>query len=197
MTDIGGGSLLIAWQLKDKRVLIVGGGVVASQRIESLLVTDALITIIAPAEGLQVRTKELISEHSSRVVHFDRRFSGADDLDGVDMALTALDDNKLSEEIVHLCRERRIPVNVADIPPLCDFYFGAQIRDGPLQIMISTNGSGPRIAALIRTKLQEGLTGQEGRAIEKVGALRDKLKERVPGVGGNPFIRMVCRNALQ
>jgi len=102
----------------------------------------------------------------------------------MDMVLTALDNNELSQEIVEMCRERRIPVNAADIPPLCDFYFGAQIRDGPLQIMISTNGNGPRMASLIRTRLQNGLTGLEGQAITKIGQLRSKLKERAPGVGG-------------
>ncbi|KAF9526969.1 putative NAD(P)-binding-domain-containing protein [Crepidotus variabilis] len=182
----GGGSLLIAWQLSNKRVLIVGGGEVASQRIESILVTGATILLVSPAEGIGSRTKELVSKYkeSGKIVHIRRKFSETEDLENMDMVLTALDDNELSEKIVHMCRERRIPVNAADIPHLCDFYFGAQIRDGPLQIMISTNGNGPRMAALIRTRLQKGLTGLEGRAIEKVGLLRERLKERAPGVGG-------------
>ena len=45
--SLAGGSLLLAWQLKDKNVLIVGGGDVASGRIESVLVADAHITLIS------------------------------------------------------------------------------------------------------------------------------------------------------
>ncbi|KAJ7046917.1 siroheme synthase [Mycena alexandri] len=182
--SIGGGSLLIAWQLKDKNVLIVGGGEVASQRIESILTADALITLLAPAKGVHARTKELIDTYPSRITYYDRRFSGPAEIHKMDMVLTALDDVNRSREICDMCRQAKVPVNAADIPELCDFYFGAQIRDGPLQIMISTNGNGPRMAALMKKKIQSALSGREGEAIERVGVLRAQLKERVPGVGG-------------
>ncbi|KAF8623487.1 hypothetical protein AX15_006270 [Amanita polypyramis BW_CC] len=179
-----GRSLLIAWQLKDKNVLIVGGGEVAAQRIDSILHTDAHITLIAPSEGLGSRTRQFLASHPDRITYRDRLFSGAYDLKNVDMVLMALDDNEVSREIVELSRTARIPANAADIPHLCDFYFGAQIRDGPLQIMVSTNGNGPRMASLIRDAVKKSLTGAEGTAIQKVGELRELLKERAPGIGG-------------
>ncbi|TFK76294.1 siroheme biosynthesis protein MET8 [Pluteus cervinus] len=184
MASTGGGSLLIAWQLKDKTVLIVGGGEIAAQRIDSVLTTDACILLVCPSEGLSTRTAQLVSIHSTRITHFDRLFSGRGELTNVDMVLTALDDNERSRDICELCRERKIPVNAADIPDLCDFYFGAQIRDGPLQVMISTNGNGPKLAALVKDKIKSSFTGKEGEAITKVGRLRSQLKERAPGVGG-------------
>ena len=184
--SLGGGSLLIAWQLKDKRVLIVGGGEIAAQRIESILHTDADISVLAPNNGLHPRTKLLIDLRKDRISYIDRSLQSAEDLglDGIDMVLTALDDATLSGNIVALCRAVRIPVNAADLPDLCDFYFGAQLRDGPLQIVFSTNGNGPRMAALVRDRVQNALSGYEGEAITKVGILRGKLKERAPGVGG-------------
>jgi precorrin-2 dehydrogenase / sirohydrochlorin ferrochelatase len=183
-SNLGGGSLLIAWQLNDKNVLIVGGGEVASQRVESILVTDARITIISPEQGLSPRTKRFIQLYPDRISYYDRPFTGPVDFDKMDMVLTAIDDNDLSREIVEMCRKARVPVNAADIPDLCDFYFGAQVRDGPLQIMISTNGQGPRLSALIKQKIQGSLTGREGEAIRKVGELRQLLKVYEPGVGG-------------
>ena len=182
--NIGQGALLIAWQLKDKNVLIVGGGEVAAQRLESILTADAKITLLSPDKGLHPLTRRIISLRQDLIVYHDRPFQGPEELDNMDMVLTAIDNNELSHRIVMICRERRIPVNAADIPDLCDFYFGAQIRDGPLQIMISTNGNGPRMAALIKHRLREGLSGFEGEAIVKVGRLRNKLRERAPGVGG-------------
>lgn len=180
---LGGGSLLIAWQLKSKRVLIVGGGDVASSRIESVLVADARVTIICPSTGLHPLTKKFI-DGPHQITYHDRVFGGADDLIGVDMVLTAIDDVTQSRIICSLCRERKIPVNVADIPESCDFYFGSQIRDGPLQIMVSTNGQSPKLANLIKRKIEHSLPQQAGKAIEKVGELRAKLKDRAPGVGG-------------
>lgn len=179
----GGGSLLVAWQLKSKHVLIVGGGDVASGRIESVLVADARVTIICPSTGLHPLTKKFI-DGPYHITYYDRIFGSADDLIGVDMVLTAIDDVAQSRVICSLCREHKIPVNVADIPESCDFYFGSQIRDGPLQIMISTNGQSPKLANLIKQRIERGLPERAGKAIERVGELRGKLRERAPGVGG-------------
>jgi len=183
-SESGGGSLLIAWQLKDKNVLIVGGGEVAAQRIESILTTDAHIVIISPADNLHGRAQSLINTCSDRITLHNRLFSGPEELDDMDMVLTAVDDANLSQEICQLCRKAKIPVNAADLPELCDFYFGAQIRDGPLQIMISTNGNGPRMTHSIKKKLMKALSGIEGEAISRLGELRTRLKIRAPGVGG-------------
>lgn len=180
---LGGASLLVAWQLKDKHVLVVGGGDVASGRIESVLAADARVTIISPSSGLHPLTKQFIVGPYP-VTYHDRTFGGAEDLAGVDMVLTAIDDVSQSRIICTLCRDLKIPVNVADIPDSCDFFFGSQIRDGPLQIMVSTNGQSPKLANIIKRKIEKHLPEHVGIAIANVGRLRTLLKERAPGVGG-------------
>jgi len=181
---LSGGSLLVAWQVKNKRVLIVGGGDVASGRVESILVADAFITLICPSPGLHPLTDSLIQQHPDRITYHDRSFAGVDDLLDIDLVLTAIDDVQASREICALARARRIPINVADIPPSCDFYFGSQIRQGPLQIMISTNGQSPKLANIIKKQIEDSLAPHVGQAIERVGVLRSKLRDRAPGVGG-------------
>ena len=175
------GSLLIAWQLRDKHALVVGGGQVASSRVQHVLDAGAKVTVVSPAEGLNKGTKSLID--NNHITFHDRAFLSTD-LDDADMVLTAIDDVELSRKIGVSCRARRIPVNVADDPSYCDFYFGSQIRQGPLQIMVSTNGKGPKLANIIRRRIEESIPKGAGEAIEKVGLLREKLKERAPGVGG-------------
>jgi precorrin-2 dehydrogenase / sirohydrochlorin ferrochelatase len=181
-------SLLIAWQLKNKHVLVVGGGQVASSRIRQALAAGANLTVVSPVQGLSEETKSLIDtvvgSDDNHVIHRNRTFVSTD-LENVDMALTAIDDVDLSREIGTLCRARRIPVNVADDPAYCDFYFGSQIRQGPLQIMVSTNGKSPKLANIIRRKIEECIPEGAGEAIDKVGRVRERLKERAPGVGGD------------
>lgn len=179
---IGGSSLIVAWQLKGKHVLVVGGGEVSSGRIKSALASDAVISLVAPKDTLHPLTNFFV-QNSQQITHHDRYFS-VEDLEGIDMVLSAIDDVEWSKQIYTLCRERRIPVNVADIPSMCDFYFGSQIRNGPLQIMISTNGNGPKMANLIKTRIENTLPSNVGQAIENVGRLRSKLRDRAPGVGG-------------
>ncbi|KAI0016818.1 siroheme synthase middle domains-like protein [Xylariomycetidae sp. FL0641] len=187
----GGGSLILAWQIRNKNVLIVGGGEVAAGRILNVLNADAKVTVICPSSGLnpEVRHRVQVGE----VVHVDRVFQPSD-LDRLpepagavpDMVLVAIDDPAASTQIWKLCKEKRIPANIADVPPECDFYFGSVHRDGPLQIMVSTNGKGPRLAASIRKWIGTQLPSGVGDAIERIGELRAKLREVAPDPKDGP-----------
>lgn len=178
----GGGSLIVAYQVANKRVLIVGGGNVAAQRIKSALIADARITVVAPAGGLNDEVRHRI-EMGQVSCWRDRVFQDSD-LDDCDMVLTALDDHDESLRIGQLCRERRIPVNVADVPSMCDFYFMSQHRDGPVQLAVSTNGKGPKLANMIRTAIAQAqpLPSQLGKIAERMGELRAKVREWEPAL---------------
>lgn len=184
---VNGGSLMLAWQIHNRRVLLVGGGVVASGRLEKLLEADALITLVAPRDGLHPLVAHRTFDDPTtreRITYHDRTFGGEDDLDDVDMVMTAIDDVSASRHIYALAHARHISINCADMPPECDFYFGSQIRRGPLQVMVSTGGKGPKIANIIRRRIEDALPANVGSAIERVGELRAALRKRAPGVGG-------------
>lgn len=119
------------------------------------------------------------------VEYVDRKFEPSD-LDGVDMVLTAVDDPEASTQIWKLCKERKISANIADVPPECDFYFGSVHRDGPLQIMVSTNGNGPKLASIVRKQIAATLPNNIGAAIQNVGALRKKLRLVAPDIEEGP-----------
>lgn len=91
-----------------------------------------------------------------------------------------------STQVWQECKKRRIPANIADVPPECDFYFGSIHRDGPLQIMVSTNGKGPRMAAIVRRFIAKKLPGNVGEAIVNVGVLRSKLRKLAPDIKNGP-----------
>ncbi|KAK8080055.1 NAD(P)-binding domain protein [Apiospora hydei] len=165
----GGGSLILAWQIKNKPVLVVGGGEVAAGRILNLLNADAIVTVICPAEGLNPEVRHRIAHN--QVTHIDRnacrRPSTPDSpLGPPAMVLTAVDDPAASTQIWKLCQAARIPANIADVPPECDFYFGSVHRDGPLQIMTLPVGVGD--------------------AIERIGLLRARLRELSPEIEEGP-----------
>jgi precorrin-2 dehydrogenase/sirohydrochlorin ferrochelatase len=141
---------------------------------------DAHLTVLCPASGLNAEMKYRIYEEKSVDVFLDKSYGGPEDVEGYDMVLTAIDDVQTSRTICEVARSKRIPVNVADVPPECDFYFGSLIRRGPLQVMVSTGGKGPRIAASTRALIERALPSNIGRAIEKVGQLRAMLREKVP-----------------
>lgn len=108
------------------------------------------------------------------------------------MVLTAIDDPEASTRIWKYCKKMKVPANIADVPPECDFYFGSVHRDGPLQIMVSTNGNGPRLAAAIRRQIGEMLPQGTGDSITKVGQLRRKLRRIAPGKGTEDISRRMA-----
>ncbi|KAL2037554.1 hypothetical protein N7G274_009666 [Stereocaulon virgatum] len=179
----GGGSLILAWQIRNKRVLVVGGGEVAAGRILNVLNADAKVTVISPRSGLNPEVAHRIDK--GQVTYHDRKFEPSD-LDNVDMVLTAIDDPAASTVIWKLCKERKIAANIADVPPECDFYFGSVHRDGPLQIMVSTNGNGPKLASIVRKQIAANLPVDIGAAVQKVGMLRKKLRKVAPDIEEGP-----------
>ena len=151
---------------------------VAAGRILNVLNADARVTVVSPRDGLNEEVAYRVEQ--GQVDYVDRKFQSSD-LDGADMVLTAVDDPEASSQIWKLCKERKIAANIADVPPECDFYFGSVHRDGPLQIMVSTNGNGPKIASIVRKKIAATLPNNVGAAIQKVGTLRKKLRKIAPG----------------
>jgi precorrin-2 dehydrogenase/sirohydrochlorin ferrochelatase len=159
---------------------------VASGRLFFLLESGAHVTIVAPLPLDPSIAYRLLS-NPEQITHVPRDYQGRSDeikVENFAMVLTAIDDVEMSREVCHMARERHVPVNVADVPPECDFYFGAQFRRGPLQVMISTQGMGPKIGAIIRDRLAEAIPDDIESAIEGVGELRKDLRKRAPGVGG-------------
>jgi precorrin-2 dehydrogenase / sirohydrochlorin ferrochelatase len=170
---------MLAWQAKGRSVLVVGGGHVAAGRILNALEADAKVTVIAPHKGLLPEVVRRID--TGQIASYKDKEFDESDLDDVDLCFVAIDSPEVSSRIWRACKERRIPVNVADVPAECDFYFGSQHRDGPLQIMISTNGTAPKLANLIRMYIAQSLPRNAGNACQNVGRLRRKLRAIAPG----------------
>lgn len=171
----------MAWQIRGKNVLVIGGGEVAAGRILNLLNADAIVTVVCPRQGLNPEVAYRVD--AGQIRHMDRVFLPLDlePEKNVSMVLTAVDEPDASTRIWKYCKKLKVPANIADVPPECDFYFGSVHRDGPLQIMVSTNGNGPRMAARIRKQIGEMLPEGTGQAIATVGQLRKKLRSVAPG----------------
>ncbi|KAH3681857.1 hypothetical protein WICPIJ_007163 [Wickerhamomyces pijperi] len=187
---------------QDRHVLVVGGGEVAAGRIYHLLNANAKITVIAPTinEEIQYRQthgqlhavhlrefqeSDLQMYHNGqeppKLEHFtEEEYKQMDQylLDSkFELVLVAIDDPIESKKIYYLSKQLGLNVNIADVPPLCDFYFGAIFRKGPLQVMISTNGKGPRMARLVKDKIGDMFKDVEiDTAIENINNVRQLIR---------------------
>ncbi|KAI8607182.1 putative NAD(P)-binding-domain-containing protein, partial [Chytriomyces sp. MP71] len=170
--------LLVSLRLAGKRVLVVGGSQEAESRVFHALECGAIVTVLAPGASLTPVLKRRIA--TNQVSHVDSEFAG--DLDHNDnpttyhLVLGCLDGHDESVDLCECARALKIPVNCADVPELCDFFFVAVMREGLLQIGVSTNGGGPRLAARLRTHIQNTLPKGTKEAVSKIAALRLRVK---------------------
>jgi uroporphyrin-III C-methyltransferase len=100
--------------------------------------------------------------------------------------LACLDDPEQSTQIAAACRARRVPVNCADQPEACDFWFTSNHRDGAVQIAVSSAGQAPALVARLRQELAAALPAQASAAFERFSALRAVVRQRTPEPDASP-----------
>ena len=128
--------------------LIVGGGNIGLEKTETLLKQnpEVKITIVSPDFLEEVKN---ISAQNSNVTLKQKLFDETD-LESVDFVIAATNIKEINAEIKTLANARKILVNAADQPDLCDFYLGSIVNKGNLKIAISTNGKSPTIAKRLK-----------------------------------------------
>ena len=160
-------------KLEELELLLVGAGNVGLEKLNSLLSNspNAKITVIAPI--IKEEVKQLLQQHPSCV--FIQRSFNETDLENKDLIVLATDDKELHKQIKCLANEKRVLVNVADTPELCDFYLSSIVQKGNLKIAISTNGKSPTAAKRIKEVLNNALPGELDDVIENLHEVRNKL----------------------
>lgn len=157
--------------LKNKRVVVIGGGEVAERKVESLLATGAKITVVSPEV-----TARLESLAESNRIELHRRPYIDGDCDNATLVFSATDDPAVSSKIA----DTSALVNTADQPELCDFIMPAVMRRGDIAIAISTGGSSPGLAARIRDEIAEIIGPEYGKLAELLRSVRPEILKRVP-----------------
>jgi len=141
--------------LKDRAVLLVGGGPVSAQKLKALLDCQASVHVVAPRVAPKIRRLA----RDGKIKWSARSYKIAD-MKGTALVIAATGNPSLQKRIAAGARSRSIWVNVVDVPPLCDFIAPAIVSRGEVQIAISTGGAAPALAKHLRKKL-EALLGQE------------------------------------
>jgi precorrin-2 dehydrogenase / sirohydrochlorin ferrochelatase len=155
--------------------IVVGGGRVAGRKARSLIDAGANVTVVSPAISAALGAMV----EGGEVRHIGRAYVRGD-LRGFTLAYVATGDHMVACEVAAEARELGIPVNVADMPQLCSFIAPSVVRRGDLQIAISTGGSSPAIAAMLRNELEAHFGPEHGLLIEVMKAVRRRLRECEP-----------------
>lgn len=152
--------------------LVVGGGAVALRKIEKLLPYGPRLAVCALdflPEIEAIPGLDLLRQPFSPPM-----------ADGKLFVISATNDNALNRQISALCREKRIPVNVADDRESCTFLFPALVKRGALSIGISTGGSSPSAAVHWKERISRLIPQDAGGLLDYLDGLRDMVKDAIP-----------------
>lgn len=161
--------------LEGQKALVVGGGIVATRKVEGLLPYDVAVTIVSP--GVTDALRALID---TGCCTWNPREYSADDLHGADIVFVATDDEDVNAQVYHDASNSHVMINVADRPELCSFFLPSVLRRGKLSIAISTEGSSPLTARRLRDQLAEHIPDRFEAYLDVLHAWRPRVIASLP-----------------
>ena len=156
--------------LKDRSVVVVGGGKIASFKIEKLLDFTKNITIISPK--IDSYTKEMIDKYN--LVYIDREYKSGD-IDGNFIVVVAVDDINIQKEIYTEANSKGILCNSVDSIEYCDFIFPSYMKKDDLIIAISTSGASPSMAKYLRRFIESLIPNSIVSKLKELKSIRESL----------------------
>jgi siroheme synthase-like protein len=160
-------------KLENLRVLLVGGGNVGLEKLTAILRNSPETAVTVVSISMLAELRELAARHP-RIRLVQRAYAEAD-LDAHDIVFAATDDPALHRVIKAAARQRRLLVNVADTPALCDFYLSSVVVKGQLKVAVSTNGKSPTVGKRLRAVLEETLPEELDEVLEQMTIIRNRL----------------------
>ncbi|HEM7579686.1 TPA: uroporphyrinogen-III C-methyltransferase [Serratia marcescens] len=164
--------------LKQRPVLVVGGGDVAARKVSLLQRAGAEIRIVAQSLSPELEQQR----QQGRVLWLGKTFD-PQQLDDVFLAIAATDDNALNAAVFAEADKRRVLANVVDDQPRCSFIFPSIIDRSPLVVAVSSSGQAPVLARLLREKLEALLPASLGLMAQVAGRWRGQVKQRLASIG--------------
>lgn len=133
--------------LKNKVVVIIGGGKVAERKILTLVKTCADITVVSPEITEKIEREKV----KGTIKHICRQYRKGD-LKNAFLVIAATDSPDVNKQV---SKDAPCLVNVVDTPHLCNFIVPSVIKRNPLTIAVSTSGISPALSRSIRKELEK------------------------------------------
>ncbi|ASE61250.1 TSUP family transporter [Chryseobacterium indologenes] len=161
-------------KLETLSLLIIGGGKVSLEKLESVLGNSPGTPIKLVAKEIIPEVRSLQNQYPHIILH-ERPYEDHD-FNDTDLAIIAVNDLVLAGQIRDQAHQKNVLVNIADKPELCDFYLGSIVKKGSLKIAISTNGKSPTIAKRLRETFTEIIPDEMDHVLDNMQNIRRQLQ---------------------
>ena len=162
-------------KLEGHKVLIVGGGLIAEQKIEAVLRSATEVTVISP----QISPLIQLWRDQGRFKYLPHEFQPGM-TKGYFLVIACTDSETVNRIVYKEAREFGALANAVDDPGYCDFYAPAVVSRGDFQIAISTGGNSPALAQRVRKNLEQEFGPEYESWAAWLGRMRDAIRSALP-----------------
>ena len=161
-------------EIKNKPVLVIGGGDIALRKIKLLIKSKPNLTVVA--KNFCEEILDLKDRYSIDIIQKDFH---PDDIEFPMIMIAATNNKLLNKQIAQIGIKKKIPVNVVDQPSLCTFTMGSIVERGSLVVSISSSGKAPVLVRQLREKIEMMIPDAYKDLVDLAGSLRDKVKKSI------------------
>jgi uncharacterized protein len=160
-------------KLEQLRLLIIGGGKVAFEKLSAVLQNSPMTQIQLVGIDILDNIWQIAADYPNVTV-LQRPYI-LEDLEQADIIIVAVNSHEVSRQIRNEAHHNGKLVNIADKPELCDFYLGSIVKKGNLKIAISTNGKSPTIAKRLKEQLLEMVPEEIDGVLDNMHRIRNSI----------------------
>jgi siroheme synthase-like protein len=157
-------------KLEELSLLIIGGGNVALDKLNSILNNSPQTKIKLVSIHISEEIKKL-AEEKETIKLIERPYI-IRDIEEADLIIAAVNNLETSKQIKLDAEAKGKLANVADKPGLCDFYLGSIVQKGSVKIGISTNGKSPTIAKRLKEVINDFIPDEMENVLQNLQTIR-------------------------
>jgi len=162
-------------RIAGRRVLVVGGGAVAEEKVHTLLPCGAKIDVVAPWISDSLRSLPGLIFH-------ERPYRDGE-VGLYRLAITATDNPRVNRQVFDEGEAAGVWVNSADDPDNCAFTLPSRVRRDALLVTFSTRGRSPALSTWLRRRFDEEFGPEYDMLVDLLAEERMRLRslgQKVP-----------------
>lgn len=166
--------LPIFLDVRDKIVVVSGGGTLAARRVERALSAGAQVKLFVTE--LSEEIQPFLS--NEKVSHFQREAELAD-FEGAILAYGAEENLQKDKRLHEVAKSAGVLTNIADTIELCDFISPAILDRTPIVAAVASSGASPILARTIKAELESVIPATFGELSKFLGQFRDEVASQI------------------
>ena len=143
--------------LENKKVLVIGGGKVATKKIEKILEYGADITVVTEnvVEEKLLKLGNVKIENNQKIENNKAKIEKL--VKGYFLIIAATDNEELNENIANVCDSNGMLINNLSSKVNMNAMFGGIVKNSEFQIAISTSGKSCKRSRAMKSEIQKVL----------------------------------------